>query len=359
MNHAGRVRRLREKIAATDVQAALITKPENVRYLSGFAGSAGALLITQGDALLVSDFRYELQAREQAPGFRFFRVKRMDEGVPEAVAAAQVGSLAFEPAHVTVSEREEWQQRMPGVRLVALPSMVEDMRLTKDEEELSVLRRAAEIADAAMAHVIQRVRAGRTERELALEAEVFMRNAGAEKAAFDVIVASGPRSAMPHAAASDRPLEKGDLVIIDLGARCDGYHSDLTRTVAVAPASPEARQMYAVCHSAQAEGLRAVKEEAVSTDVDRRARQVIEEAGYGEYFGHGLGHGVGLEIHEAPRLAPTEKPLSLRSGMVVTIEPGIYMPGTGGVRIEDLVAVRKDGAALLTAAPKCSELPEV
>jgi len=359
VNHARRVQRLRERIPQSGVEAVLITKPENVRYVSGFAGSTGALLISQTAARLVSDFRYELQAMQQAPAFEFFRVQRMEECLPQAIADLGVRSLGFEPAHVTVSTHAELQGHLGDLRFAPLPQLVEDMRLVKDDAELALIRRAGEIADAAMARVIERIAAGKTERQLALDAEIFIRQAGAEKVAFDIIVASGPRSAMPHALPSDRVLAKGDLVVIDLGARLDGYHSDLTRTVAVGPASPKAKRIYSLCHAAQSAGLQAVKAEAICPEVDAQARKVIGEAGYGQHFGHGLGHGVGLEIHEAPRLAPTAKPDALAEGMVVTVEPGIYVPESGGVRIEDLVVVQKDGAACLTSAPKPSELPEV
>ena len=324
MKHPGRVAKIRETISTHGLQALLVTRPPNVRYLSGFTADEASLLILSDLAWLVSDFRYALQAEEQAPGFEFLRVRQVTPDLAASITEMGIQALGFEPSHLTVQQHSDLSQRLPEVRLTGLPDAVEALRITKEEGEIVLVRKAARLADDAMDLLWKSAAPGKTERELALEAEFFIRRSGADDVAFEVIVASGPRAAMPHATPSDRALEPGDMVIMDLGACCEGYRSDLTRTVAVGEASAIAREIYRVCQDAQDAGLAELRAGVSCAEVDAAARAVIERAGYGEYFGHGLGHGVGLEIHEAPRLSATGDSRILEAGMVVTVEPAIY-----------------------------------
>jgi len=354
---ADRLARLRAAIADRGAQGLLVSNLVNVRYLSGFSGSSGWLLIAQDAARLVSDFRYRLQAAEEAPGFEFVEIKRADEDLPGAIAALGCEAVGFEAAHVTVDTHRRLSERLPGVRLEPTTDLVESLRITKDEGELALLARAAQLTDAAMKHALSLLAPGVGERALAVEIEAFILRAGGE-VAFGPIVAAGARGALPHARPTEHAIQRGEAVILDLGASVDGYAVDLTRTVVVGAGSARQREVYALCLAAQQAGLEALRPGAAAEAVDAAARGVIEQAGLGECFGHGLGHGVGLEIHEAPRLARRES-RALEAGMVVTVEPGIYLPGEFGVRIEDTAVVTPQGRRLLTQSPKTQEIPVV
>jgi Xaa-Pro aminopeptidase len=363
-----RLARARAAAAARDLDALLVTKPPNVTYLSGFAGSAGALLISAGNALLVSDFRYQTQAREEAPGFAFFRSPRnLAQGLAAAIAdlAERSGSrrlrVGFEAQHLTCATRDELHAALARQRRVSLEAageLVEQLRLRKEPAELEAIRRAARITDAAFEHVRGLVRPGVTERELAIELDYFMKRQGADRLAFDPVVASGPRGALPHAKPTDRPVAPGDLIVFDLGASVNGYSADLSRTVALGPVADQPQEIYRLVWEAQRRALEALGPGRTGRQVDEAARAYLNEAGFGAYFGHGLGHGVGLETHEAPRLAP-EAETVLAPGMVVTVEPGLYLPGLGGVRIEDLCFVTEEGAEIVSTADKPARLPVV
>lgn len=358
--HAGRLCRLREALGDL-ARAVLITDLPNVRYLSGFTGSylvrePVALVITAESATLVTDARFALQVREQAPDYSYHIVPRMLEGIAAVVSELGVLSLAFEEEALSFLQHRQLGERLPGVTLIGTEGLAAGLRMLKEPAEVAAIGAAAELTDAAYAHLCRLVRPGITERQLALEAEFFMRRQGAEGVAFEPIVAAGPRSALPHAVPSPRPLQPGDLVIMDLGARLAGYCADLTRTVAVGRAGEREREIYRVCHQAQAAGLAALRPGAWCREVDEAAREVITAAGYGEQFNHGLGHAVGMEPHEPPRLARTEA-RAVAPGMVLTVEPGIYLPELGGVRIEDLVEVTAEGTRVLSHASNPAELP--
>lgn len=353
---AQRLARLRSALAASEAEAILVSGQANIRYLSGFTGDYGALLIDRRNAILVSDFRFRYQALEQAPGCRFQEIRRWVEGVAAAMREMGYQRVAFEPAHLTYQLHSQLAAEVSGLRLMPADGMVERLRAVKDGKELQHIARAAAITDAAVERVVSLVRPGITERELALAAEDYIRKENGAELAFPPIVASGPRSVQCHAQPGPRQLGSGDLVVIDVGARWEGYGADITRTVAVSSASGTQRDTYALCYRAQAAGLDAVKAGMRCRDLDRAARSVIEDAGRGEDFGHGLGHGVGLEAHEAPRLTSTEE-ATLEAGMTTTVEPGIYTLDVGGVRLEDLVVVTDDGHRLLTHASKPAELP--
>lgn len=352
-----RIERVRECLAGQGLPALLVTGPDNIYYLAGFSGSAGALLITDTRRFLVSDFRYVQQAAEETPEWEFI----LAEGPIEASLASlftdlQLAEVGFEAGHVTCAAYQALAGEQRPYALRATGDIVERVRIVKDSDEIARIREAVRITDEAYAHLTGLVRPGVTERELALEAEWFMRRHGAEAVAFPIIVAAGAHGALPHAQPGDRAVQPGDLVVVDMGARFAHYCADMTRTFAVAEATPIARDIYRICAEAQRAGVEGISAGISGREADRIVRDVIVAAGYGEQFGHGTGHGVGVEIHEAPRLSRLGEG-TLPTGAVVTVEPGIYLPGVGGVRIEDLVIVREQGIEILTAAPKPMELP--
>ena len=354
-----RIARLRAGLAESDLSGLVVSAPSNIFYLSGFTGSSGALLITAERALLFSDFRYRLQSREQAPDFEFVEVERdLFQRVGRVSADTCAGRLGYESAHLTCELLGHLTEGLQSRELVAATGLVEDFRAIKSPDEIVHIRAAAALADQALDHMISLLRPGATERDIALEGEHFMRRAGADAVAFDLIVASGPRSALPHAGTSTRELQPGDLVVIDIGAAVDGYCSDMTRTFAVQTATEQARQIYEIAHRAQRAAAAAVQAGAICGEVDAVARTIIDEADFGDCFGHGLGHGVGVDVHEAPHLRKGDD-TRLAAGNVVTVEPGIYLPDIGGVRLEDLLVVQADGAETLTASAMPAELPVV
>ena len=354
--HQARLGRVRAGMAQAGVQGLAVSALSNIFYLNGFRGSSGALLITAERAVLLSDSRYRLQAREQASDYEFIEVeRRLFDRLGELAKSWAVARLGYEAGHLTCQQREELSGGASEVALISW-SPLEELRAVKSPEEVDRIRRAAVLADQALARIIGLLRPGAKEREVALEGEFLMRRGGAEAVSFDFIVASGPRSALPHADTTERELQPGDLVVVDIGARVDGYCSDMTRTFAVASASAQAREMSALVYRAQRAGAAAVKAGAVCGEVDAAARSVIEAAGFGHAFGHGLGHGVGIEVHEAPRLAKGQE-ARLAAGNVVTVEPGIYLEGFGGVRLEDMVLVTVEGAETLTGSPMPAHLP--
>jgi Xaa-Pro aminopeptidase len=354
---------VRGAVEALSLDALVVTNPTNIRYLTNHAGSAGTLVATAGAMHLLVDFRYQeairqLQQTEAAcPSLQVWSVAASyDEGLLDCLGQIGVGTVGFEAGHLTVS-RHEWLVQAAASRRLdlifrATDRVVEQARIKKDAGEIATLRDAARrltpVAQAAFAAV----RPGVRERSIAARIDAAIRDAGYERTAFDTIVASGPNGALPHYRAGDRLLEPGDLVVLDFGGVLDGYCSDLTRTVALAPPSAEARRVHQAVRDAQQAAIDAVKPGTASTDVDRAARQVLETHGLGEAFGHGTGHGLGLEVHEDPRVTRPRAdmaPVPLEPGMVFTIEPGAYLPGWGGVRIEDDVLVTDRGCEVLTS----------
>jgi Xaa-Pro aminopeptidase len=358
-----RVERLAEELSGKEVDVLLVESLIDVRYLTGFTGTHGLALVASdaaavgplGPLRFLTDFRYRTQAAEQLP--EAFEREIVTGELLDAAAAAlsgQGGRLGFDEAHLTVKAHRRLGELL-GDRweLVACNGAVERLRSVKEAGELARIRAAAELADAALRSVLEEGIVGHTEREVALELEVRMRRLGAEAASFPTIVAAGPHAALPHAEPRDLEIAPDVLVTIDWGAVHEGYCSDCTRTYATGEnISGEARDVYELVLAAQERGLSAVKAGPSGREVDAVAREVIEQAGQGEHFGHGLGHGVGLEVHEGPRLSRTAGEEPLRAGQVVTIEPGVYLPGALGVRIEDLVVVGEDGADVLSGLPK-------
>ncbi len=352
---APRLERVRARLGEEELDALVLLKAENRRYVSGFTGSAGIAVILPERSHLLVDFRYVEQAKEEAPEFSAVRVSNLLDGLAAFLREVGARRVGFEAETVTVAQHRRLQELAVEVEFVPLQGL-DRMRWRKDAREIASIRHAAQIAAVAFEGILPLVRPGVAERDLALELEYRMRRLGADGAAFDTIVASGPRSALPHGRASGREIAPGDLVTIDWGAVVQGYHSDSTRTIVAGRASAQQRQLYRLVREAQEAVLAGLRPGMSGREADALARQRIAAAGYGDHFGHGLGHGVGLAVHEGPTLSPREEAV-LEPEVVVTVEPGIYLPGWGGVRVEDLVVLREDGAEVLPGAPR--ELLEV
>ncbi len=343
-----RLAHIREAFADTGAEALLVTQPANVRYLSGFrAPEDGRVLVTYEGATLITDGRYIAQAGEESQ----LPVEIFGDSWTEHLAAKLGGrSVAFEAENVTYALFETLQEKLTGA-LRPTEGLVAELRLVKTPGEIELLRQAAKLTDDAFTHILGFIRAGLSEVEVALELGRFMRAAGAEGAAFEIIVASGHRSAMPHGTASSKRIEAGELVTLDFGAKVDGYHADMTRTVAVGKLTDAHSELYESVLRAQEAAVQALAPGKTGKEMDAVARDSLTEAGLGEYFSHSLGHGVGLEVHEGPRLSKLSGGV-LKPGMSVTIEPGAYIPGDAGVRIEDLAMVTETGFELLSHSPK-------
>jgi Xaa-Pro aminopeptidase len=361
MDVADRVPRLRARLDEAGCDALLVTNLTNIRYLTGFTGSAAVLLVTPDDLLFVTDGRYRDQATAQLGAARVagrVEIGRTSDAQRAHLAGpvAGVGRLGLEASNVTwAQERRYAADWFPGTELVPTEDLVEELRRVKDAGEVARIKAACAMADAALAAVAHRLGQGATEAEVALELEWQMRRQGAEGPSFETIVASGPNGAMPHHRAGDRRIGEGDLVVIDFGALVDGYHSDMTRTFVVGDPSETQRRMLQAVATAQAAGVAAVRSGVAARDVDEACRSVLRDAGWEDAFLHGTGHGVGLDIHESPRVSATAAD-SLADGHVVTVEPGVYLPEHGGVRIEDTVVVTSEGCRTLTLAPKAPSL---
>lgn len=345
-----RVERLLGELEEAGVDCLLVGEPANLRYLTGFTGSNGVAVVGAEQRLFVTDFRYVEQAADEVdPAFeRAWTQGELVRCVAERLSGVRLG---FDDGNLSVSAHERLRELLPeSVELVKAGGIVERLRSVKDDGEISLIAEAARVADQAFEEVVGRGVVGRTERELALALEVAMRLRGAG-VAFEPIIAAGAHGALPHAEPRDVAVKEGDLLVVDWGAMVDGYRSDCTRTVAAGEVSDDAREVYEVLLAAQRIGVDAVRAGAGGVDVDRAVREAIGAAGYAEQFGHGLGHGVGLDVHEAPRLSWRSDDV-LAAGNVVTVEPGIYLPGRFGIRIEDLTVVRDDGCEVLTRVDK-------
>ncbi len=344
-----RIEKLRSLLESGSLDALLLAGSVNRRYASGFTGSAGAVMISRENAWLITDFRYTQQASVQCPGFTIVTLKS-EEKLHDWVSEHGCHRIGFEADTWTIDAFEPYKS-LSETQWIPIQNDLMKLRVVKEAEEIESVEKAAAIADHGFQHILKFIRPGITENEVALELEFFMRKAGASGLSFDSIVASGERSSMPHGVASDKVLHDGDLLTLDFGCVVDGYCSDMTRTLVVGKASLEQKKIYDIVLQAQLASLEMVKVGVRCSEVDQAGRSIIDAAGYGPQFGHGTGHGVGLEIHEYPRVAASsETPLS--AGMIITIEPGIYLPGFGGVRIEDLIVVTETGYRLLSSSPK-------
>jgi Xaa-Pro aminopeptidase len=339
------------------VDGLLITSAANRRWLSGFTGSAGQLLVTRDQALLSTDSRYWEQAGRQAAQFEIYRHRDQKEDTLTFLQKGGGSRIGFEARHVTVAELKALK-RQDGFRWKAITPTVEPFRAVKSAEEIALIRAAARITDATVAQVPHLAREGISEQALAWELEKFMREAGADRPGFDIIVASGPNSALPHHHPGERRLQAGDIVIVDLGAEVGGYRSDLTRTFYLGETADDRFwDIYNTVLQAQGAAIEGIRAGVTGKAVDTLARDVIATAGYGDHFGHGTGHGLGLEIHEDPRFSVKSDRVIVPAGAVMTVEPGIYLPEYGGVRIEDLMLVTADGYEYLSAAAKSPLIP--
>jgi Xaa-Pro aminopeptidase len=343
------------KVAERELDALLVTNLVNVRWLTGFDGSNAAVVLgADGPGRFITDFRYLTQSAEQLDPewereIATDLLKRAAEGLP-----AQPLKLGFDDGHLTVRQHAQLAKLVAehgDVELVAAGGIVEALRATKDDAEIELIRAAAKLADAAFEEVVGAGLVGRTERDVALDLEMAMRRRGAEGVSFAPIVAAGEHGARPHAVPRDVEIPSGTLVVIDWGAQLDGYASDCTRTVATGDLDPRDVEIYETVLVAQEAALRAIRSGPTGREIDAVARTIIDDAGHAEHFGHGLGHGVGMEVHEGPRLGKTGTD-ALAPGNIVTVEPGIYVPGAIGVRIEDLVVVTEDGCEVLNGLPK-------
>ena len=355
MSKADRIERLRALFAEKEIDSFLVTSPENRAYFSGFRGTAGYLWLTQSDAVLATDFRYTEQAGQQAPDYRVVRITSALDWVKESAEAAGARRIGIEDGDMTVSLFSALKERLgkldPAPELIATGSMATQLRAVKEPGELAVIQRAIDLADGAMETVGARLRPGMTEREVAWDMERTMRELGADALSFDTIVASGPNGAKAHHHPTDRRLELGDGVVIDMGALYDGYCSDITRTFVLGEASEQFRKVYDIVLAAQETAETTARAGMTGGQVDDLARAVIVAAGYGDDFGHSLGHGIGIAVHELPGVGPKSE-ATIEDGMVFSIEPGIYITGWGGVRIEDLVLMENGKPRVLTHAHK-------
>ncbi|MFA9559422.1 M24 family metallopeptidase [Evansella sp. AB-rgal1] len=346
-----RLEKLREDLQEHHVDGMLITSNYNRRYMTGFTGTAGVALVSEKGAKFITDFRYVEQAQEQALGFEIIQhTGPIHEEIAKQVNILGIQQLGFEKDYVTYGTFDTYNQSIDAT-LVPVSGLMEKMRLLKDSDELSIIKEAVQIADSAFTHILDYIRPGVREIDVSNELEFFMRKQGAVSSSFDIIVASGYRSALPHGVASDKVIEKGELVTLDFGAYYKGYCSDITRTVAVGQPSEELIKIYNTVLEAQLKGVQGIKPGITGKEADALTRDHISEKGYGEYFGHSTGHGMGLEVHEGPGLSFKSDTI-LEPGMVVTVEPGIYIAGVGGTRIEDDIVITENGNEILSSSTK-------
>lgn len=347
---ASRIEKVKVWLQTKGIGSFLVTKLVNIRYLTGFSGSAGICFITPEKAVLITDSRYTLQARQETSGIEVRQCSKILEELEALLSESRPKRLAYEADFISFSFYKKLGgilRKRGRVRAVANHGLVESLRIVKDAGEIDRICRAIDTAEQAFRKIREMIRPGVSERDIAVELEYQMRRLGAKKSAFDIIVASGPRSALPHAVASDRIIQKGDLVVMDFGCQLGGYHSDITRTFIIGSGSSVQKNIHNIVRQAQEKCFTFIRPGTTSKAVDLGARNHIDSSGYGYAFSHGTGHGVGLEVHEEPRIYK-DNPSVLQTGCVFTIEPGIYLENIGGVRIEDMVLVTEKGFRILT-----------
>lgn len=347
-----RIRKLREKIKKEGLEAALILKPVNIRYLTGFTGDAGFVILNTSQAVLYTDFRYIEQAQKEV--IQGVEVEEhgypLDDFMAERIEDLGLSKVGIEEKYMSVELYRKLKERFRG-DFSGIDGYISDMRAKKDEGELASIKRAQEIADRAFEHICGLIKPGIKERDIAAELEYFIKKSGASGMSFPTIVVSGANGSLPHGQPTDKEIKRGEFVTLDFGCVVEGYCSDMTRTVAVGDVDSEMKKVYETVLAAQTAAIDKIKSNMLLKDADAIARDVIKEAGYGSYFGHSLGHGVGLEIHEEPSMGPRSEGLLL-PGMVVTVEPGVYIPGRFGVRIEDMVFIGEKGITDITKSNK-------
>jgi Xaa-Pro aminopeptidase len=345
-----RLQNLRNLMKEKDIEAFVIYKFVNVTYITGFTGDDSVALVTHDKAIFITDGRYTEQAQKEVKDFEVIEHKTgIKEVLKEYIKTLGIKKLAFEES-ISYGQYRELKEFLE-IELIPQANLVETLRMVKDEEEIENIKKAQNITDKAFEYLLNFIKVGMTEKEVALELEYFMKKQGAEDLSFDTIVASGKRSSLPHGKASEKVIEKGDFVTIDFGCKVNGYCSDMTRTIVMGKANEKQKEIYNIVLEAQQKAIANLKAGLTSKEADLLARSVIEEKGYGKYFSHSLGHGVGLEVHEAPSLSFKKEEI-LKEGAIVTVEPGIYIPYFGGVRIEDMVLLKEDGVINLTKSSK-------
>jgi Xaa-Pro aminopeptidase len=353
MNYSSRQKKLREHLATTRFDGLLVSHLPNIRYLCGFTGSAGLLLVEESGSVFLTDVRYDTQAHEQVKSAKVVIARKaVLPSLAEFLARRRKSTIGVESEHFTIAEKKRLAKLKPtNVRLADAPAIVEKLRMVKDEDELHLIRTAVALGASIYDRALEVLRPGVKEVEVAAEMELAARRGGAEEMSFGTIIASGPRAALPHGRASTQAITSGAFVVCDFGVILSGYCSDQTRTVWVGDVTANARRIYEAVKEAQQAAVEAVRPGISTGEVDAAARKVLRKAGFGRYFTHSTGHGVGLEIHESPRVADGQSEV-LKPGMVITIEPGVYFPGKWGVRIEDMVAVTAGGCEVLTPTSK-------
>ncbi len=341
--------RINKLVNFDEYGAFLITSPENIYYFSGFTGGEAALYIDKEERVLLTDSRYTVQAKEEAKDFKI--IDTFETPLSEFLKKVSKRIIGFEDAFVTFKEFLGLKKAAGEHALIPVSDKISSLRMIKDETEIKLISRAAEIADSAFSYILDKIKPGKTEREIALDLEFFMFKEGAGGLSFETISASGIRSSMPHGVATDKVIEKGDFLTLDFGCKYKGYASDMTRTLVIGKATDKQKEIYNVVLGAQNSALSEISSGALAKVVDSAARNYIKDHGYGKYFGHGLGHSLGLNVHEKPSCSPKSEDI-LTENMLMTVEPGIYIEDFGGVRIEDLVIVKNEGFINLTKSPK-------
>jgi Xaa-Pro aminopeptidase len=349
--HEMRLEPVRKLIDANHLNGILFTSLENIRYLCGFTGSDGALVLSSDGSYFLCDSRYWTQADQEVKGCQIVHYKKKLDGIVSLLLDLKLKRIGFESPSLTFSLYHSLQEKLAKeTELHSLDEEIKNLRAVKDNEELILMRNAIDLSSKALLHVLETLQEGSVEKEVALEMEFFMKKNGIQALGFDIIIASGKRSALPHGRASEKKIEKGDFILIDFGSDFRGYHSDQTRTVICGNPTPEQQKIYQIVKDAHDRAIEKVRPDIPICEVDQAARNHIRDLGYGDYFGHGTGHGIGLAVHEDPAVNSENNDL-LREGMVFTIEPGIYIPDWGGVRIEDMVKVASQGVEVLTYLP--------
>lgn len=347
-----RLEKLRTKLKETDLDAILIIKKENRIYISGFTGTFAYIIVTKNDAVLLTDSRYISQAKKQAKLFEIIEYEgEILESLNNIILSKGIKSLGFEQNIITYKKYLDIKKSLKVSELKPVDNMVEDIRVKKTPDEIKTIKKAVKIADDAFSHILNYIKPGVRESEVALEIEYYMKKQGAKGPSFETIVASGQRSSLPHGIATDKIIKNNEVVTIDFGAVYDNYCSDMTRTVFIGKPDKEFFKIYNIVLEAQKNALMGAKKGLLGKEIDSIARGIIEKGGYGENFGHGLGHGVGLEVHESPSLSKRGD-IKMENDMVVTIEPGIYIDNFGGVRIEDMLIINDDNPIVLTHSSK-------
>jgi len=352
MRFSSRLDKARQSLEDVALDALILINPQDIRYLSGFSGSAGLALLGIEKAYLFVDSRYVTQASQEITGFEVIQVTSSAwDSLIHWAKEGKFSRMGFVASELAYEHHEKLKEKMEGAELVAVRSLVGRLRMVKDPEEAEAIRTSARLLSQNLEEVLSLLQPGMKEKEIAALFEYSLKMNGADRTGFETIVASGFRSAMPHAQASDRAIQAGELLKIDGGCEWQGYHSDITRTLALGRATPDQEKIHRIVLEAHGQAVAAARPGMIAGELDGVARRVIEEGGYGEYFGHGTGHGVGLSVHEEPRIGRDSKDL-LEEGMAFTIEPGIYVPGLGGVRIEDTILLSARGAEVVTTTPR-------